>query len=329
PAPPPGAASIYQPPSVAPTPAPSMASVAQAQFQPPPPPTIPGRPPLAQIQAATGAAQAAQPVPPPAAPSYTPPGAPAVAAPPAPAYPPQQQQPQPLQPQQQQQQQQIAALPPSMQRPVLTPPPGYGLPPSANALAAAPTQPPLPAPSYPYATVNTGAGAVLNPIRPPPPPISPALPQLASRGGSAVDEARQRAAAGANDAAAISEARRRAAFASGQQVALILFADGSASLGAADRDLLQRVAAMAQQTGAVVRVVGHASGGAGDSRGANRSGNFAISQARADAAAAALASAGLPADRVVVEARGDSEPVYRETTPAGAAGNRRVDVFLQ
>ena len=214
---------------------------------------------------------------------------------------------------------------------MLTPPPGYSLPPSASAMAPAPAVPPLPSPSYPsptypYAAASPSAGGVLNPIRPPPPPISPALPQMG--GGNAVDEARMRAAYGVNDAAAVAEARRRASFARGQQVGLILFGDGSANLGNGDRDLLQRVATMARQTGAVVRVVGHASGGDGG-RAGNRTGNFAISQARADAAAAQLAAAGLPADRIVVEAKGDSEPVYRESNATGAAGNRRVDVFMQ
>jgi flagellar motor protein MotB len=87
---------------------------------------------------------------------------------------------------------------------------------------------------------------------------------------------------------------------------------------------------MAQRNGAVVRVVGHASGRTGEldqMRHQNR--NLDISQARASAAAAELNAAGLPVDRIVVEAKGDSEPVYSEAMPSGEAGNRRVDVFLQ
>lgn len=269
----PGTATIDQPPAVAPAPQPSMASVAQPQFQPPPPPVIPG--------------QGTQ------------------AAPPAP-------QPAP---------QQIAALPPASpppaaQRPVLTPPPGYGLPPAASALAPPPT-----APYVPTAAPVQGQPAVLNPIRPPPPPISPALPAMGARPAAGVPM---------SEAAAIAEARRRAAFSPGQQVGLILFEHGSASLAPADRTLLQRIAVLARQNGAVVRVVGHASGRTGEMDGVrhlNR--NLNISEARATAAAAELNAAGLPAERIVIEAKGDSEPIYSEAMPSGEAGNRRVEVYLQ
>jgi flagellar motor protein MotB len=292
----PGSASVEQPPAVAPSPAPTMASVAQPQFQPPPPPIIPGQTPLpAATQPAPQQAYPQQ--------AYAPP-------------------------------QQLAALPPATpvatQRPVLTPPPGYGLPPAASALAPPPT-----APYVPTATPGQAQPSVLNPIRPPPPPISPALPAFASRAGGydpAVAEARTRMASAnpAAEAAAIADARRRAAFNPGQQVGLILFEHGSASLGPADRTLLQRIAALARQNGAVVRVVGHASGRTGEMnsvRHMNR--NLNISEARATAAAAELNAAGLPVERIVIEAKGDSEPVYSEAMPSGEAGNRRVDVYLQ
>jgi flagellar motor protein MotB len=192
-----------------------------------------------------------------------------------------------------------------------------------------------PAPTAPYVPTAAPAQSSLNPIRPPPPPISPALPAIASRAGGydpAVAEARARTASASpmSGAASIAEARRRAAFSPGQQVGLLLFEHGSASLSPADRALLQRVAALARQNGAGVRVVGHASGRTGEMnvpRHLNK--NLNISEARASAAAAELNAAGLPSDRIVIEAKGDSEPVYSETMPSGEAGNRRVDVFLQ
>jgi flagellar motor protein MotB len=107
-------------------------------------------------------------------------------------------------------------------------------------------------------------------------------------------------------------------------VGLILFPSGGAALGPNDRDLLHRVATLARQSGAVVRVVGHASGRTGE-----QTKNQDVSLARANAAAGELRAAGVPAERIVVEARGDSEPIYRETSPSGEAGNRRVDVYLQ
>ncbi|HEY8698787.1 MAG TPA: OmpA family protein [Rhizomicrobium sp.] len=79
-----------------------------------------------------------------------------------------------------------------------------------------------------------------------------------------------------------------------------------------------------------IRVVGHSS-----SRTANMTVerhmvyNFERSQARANAVARALIAAGVPADKVLVEAVGDTQPVYYESMPQGEEGNRRAEIFLQ
>ena len=79
-----------------------------------------------------------------------------------------------------------------------------------------------------------------------------------------------------------------------------------------------------------VKVVGHAS---------SRTANMAVerhlevifqkSQARADAVAQALIKAGVPADKVEIEAVGDSQPIYYESMPKGEDGNRRAEIFVQ
>ena len=79
-----------------------------------------------------------------------------------------------------------------------------------------------------------------------------------------------------------------------------------------------------------VKVVGHAS---------SRTGNMPVerhlevifqkSQARADAVAQALIRAGVPADKVQIEAVGDSQPIYYESMPKGEDGNRRAEIFVQ
>ena len=38
---------------------------------------------------------------------------------------------------------------------------------------------------------------------------------------------------------------------------------------------------------------------------------------------------GVPASRVLVEAVGDSQPVYYESMPQGEDGNRRAEIFIQ
>ncbi len=79
-----------------------------------------------------------------------------------------------------------------------------------------------------------------------------------------------------------------------------------------------------------IRVVGHAS-----SRTANMPVErhlqviFEKSQQRANAVAQEIIHEGVPADKVLVEAVGDSQPVYYESMPKGEDGNRRAEIFLQ
>ncbi len=79
-----------------------------------------------------------------------------------------------------------------------------------------------------------------------------------------------------------------------------------------------------------VRVVGHAS-----SRTANMPVEkhletiFDKSQARANAVAQELIHDGVPAARVLIDAVGDSQPVYYELMPEGEEGNRRAEIFVQ
>ena len=79
-----------------------------------------------------------------------------------------------------------------------------------------------------------------------------------------------------------------------------------------------------------VRVVGHAS-----SRTPNMPVEkhletiFAKSQARANAVAQELIHQGVPASKVLIDAVGDSQPVYYESMPKGEAGNRRAEIFVQ
>ncbi len=79
-----------------------------------------------------------------------------------------------------------------------------------------------------------------------------------------------------------------------------------------------------------IRVIGHAS---------SRTSNMPLeqhlvvifnkSQDRANAVAKECIREGIPANRVLVEAVGDSQPVYYESMPKGEDGNRRAEIFLQ
>ena len=79
-----------------------------------------------------------------------------------------------------------------------------------------------------------------------------------------------------------------------------------------------------------IRVVGHSS---------SRTANMPLerhleiiyrkSKDRADAVVRELVRDGVPAGKVLMEAVGDSQPVYYESMPKGEEGNRRVELFLQ
>lgn len=79
-----------------------------------------------------------------------------------------------------------------------------------------------------------------------------------------------------------------------------------------------------------IRVVGHSS-----SRTANMSATqhmeiiFRKSQQRANVVAQEIIRDGVPADKVLVEAVGDTQPVYYESMPKGEDGNRRAEIFVQ
>ena len=71
-----------------------------------------------------------------------------------------------------------------------------------------------------------------------------------------------------------------------------------------------------------VRVIGHT-----DSQG-EAVANQALSRRRADAVKAGLVDAGLAAQRVSAQGQGEAEPIADNTTAAGRARNRRVEIFV-
>ena len=79
-----------------------------------------------------------------------------------------------------------------------------------------------------------------------------------------------------------------------------------------------------------IRVVGHSSSRTPDMSLADHIAYvFRQSQDRAKAVAQALVKAGVPAQSVIVEAVGDTQPVYYESMPKGEDGNRRVEIFIE
>lgn len=118
----------------------------------------------------------------------------------------------------------------------------------------------------------------------------------------------------------------------GSPQAVVLFPGDGTSVTAAARAQIKTVVAAFRQRGGAgyIKVVGHSS-----SRTANMPVEkhlmtiFAKSQARANSVASEIIREGVPASHVLVEAVGDSQPVYYESMPQGEAGNRRAEIFLQ
>jgi flagellar motor protein MotB len=86
---------------------------------------------------------------------------------------------------------------------------------------------------------------------------------------------------------------------------------------------------MHREAGGLVRIIGHASARTETSDLLRQKiGNLRMSLARANAVAAALVGMGVEADRIQVAGAGDTELVYDESSPAGEAGNRRAEIYL-
>ena len=111
---------------------------------------------------------------------------------------------------------------------------------------------------------------------------------------------------------------------------VVKFSHGSAKLSARARRNLKAVVQAFNEQGGIIRVVGHAS-----SRTPNMTieqhklVNFWISVDRAHAVASELMRQGVNATAIAVEARGDAQPIYFESMPAGEAENRRAEVFFE
>jgi outer membrane protein OmpA-like peptidoglycan-associated protein len=317
---------------------------APAAPPPPAPPSVTAAPPppAAPPPAAPPPAPVAAPAPPPPAPAAAPTPAPAPAAAAAPAPPPPAAaiaQPVPPPP------------PPSMPQVAASPPPAR----TATRPAAPAAPPPVPPP--PPAAAAPRASAPVAPVPPGAPAATAATTvdqiyrQQLARSESAV-QLRQPAAEpplpppaqprriGALQHTARETSRSQVAYVGGntgvpsmtvqpgEPVAAIRFGEGSARLATADRTTLARVAAMAQELGGRVRIVGHA-GRPGGEGAKSEVADFNLSLDRANAVAQELMKNGLSAERMRVEAVGDAEPLVVAGSAAAEAPNRRAEIFIE
>jgi outer membrane protein OmpA-like peptidoglycan-associated protein len=234
-----------------------------------------------------------------------------------------------------------AATPPPPQ-PAPAPAPSSAPVAAPTAPVAAMSAPPPPGgqPAVPASTNIPGAGSAAMPDGPLgfKPSTAPPLDPSISRFVSAPIIARYQqtaAAAGSTSGVMAMNAPGNAAYANASGVtptAVVMFPGDGTALSAAGRAQVRAAVQAYQSRGGAgfIKVVGHSS---------SRTGNmplqqhlmsiFAKSQARANAVAKEIIREGVPASKVLVEAVGDSQPVYYESMPQGEAGNRRAEIFIQ
>ena len=117
--------------------------------------------------------------------------------------------------------------------------------------------------------------------------------------------------------------------ASGSAAVTVQFGHDSAGFTRAGGAKVRQVAEQYKVRGGVIRVVGHASSKTKNMPVFEHNlANFKVSLDRAQTVANELIRLGVPPGAIFVEARGASDPAFFESMPAGAAGNRRAEIFL-
>jgi outer membrane protein OmpA-like peptidoglycan-associated protein len=213
------------------------------------------------------------------------------------------------------------------------PPP---LPPEQTAAPPEPTALPPPA-MRAAAGVRTQAAAgartqvaAVPPPAPSQPPIPPpALPSIAPAAALPAPAAAMYASSARPVVAALTKAEPLPSSGDGQQIATVLFDDGSAEISPGAIKLLERVVALQRTRGGQLRVVGHASVDVpGGDKLHKRLINFRVSTDRANAVARELVKLGIDPAAISVLSVSESQPLYNEKVPAGEAGNRRAEIYL-
>ena len=103
----------------------------------------------------------------------------------------------------------------------------------------------------------------------------------------------------------------------------VTFSTGSYTISPGFRDLLDRVAgSLRQYPNSLIDVYGHT-----DSTGSDQY-NQALSQRRANAVSSYLATQGVSQQRMIAQGFGESRPIADNSSEAGRAQNRRVEIQI-
>lgn len=106
-----------------------------------------------------------------------------------------------------------------------------------------------------------------------------------------------------------------------------MFSSGSETISSGYHRIVARIAEGLAQTSGRIRVIGHTDN-VPMGRGGPFASNFELSQARAESVVTLLGQTMDDRHRLVAEGLGDTRPVAPNTTPAGRAQNRRVEIMV-
>lgn len=113
------------------------------------------------------------------------------------------------------------------------------------------------------------------------------------------------------------------------RVETIYFDNGSSAVDSKYNANLRNVVKMAKEHNAEVMVYGYASSRTRNTDPAtHKLANFKVSMERAQNVADALKRAGVPANKISVQALSDSAPAYLEVMPEGERLNRRAEIYI-
>jgi outer membrane protein OmpA-like peptidoglycan-associated protein len=112
----------------------------------------------------------------------------------------------------------------------------------------------------------------------------------------------------------------------GQLAAIIYFDQDDTVLNSKDHEVLRAIAALHEERGGKLRVVGHSASGGGNEQ---ESRGLELSLERAKTVTGALLDLGIDQDQLFAEAKPAVQSVSSETTPSTAASSRRVEIFLE
>ncbi len=114
------------------------------------------------------------------------------------------------------------------------------------------------------------------------------------------------------------------------KVATINFLSGSSNVGVQGLRKIKKIAKLAKERNAKIKIIGHASKRTKDMPIAeHKLVNFMISDKRAQSVAKVfIDSHNFPGEKLITEAVSDSKPLFKEIMPAGTKANQRTEIFI-